>query len=130
MRELARERRARASCSCNLVDFDMLYGHRRDALGYAARSRSSTRELAALERELRAGDLVLLSADHGNDPTFTATTDHTREYVPLLAGGPGLAAADLGTRASLADIGATVEEALTGSARGVGRSFLGALAAC
>jgi phosphopentomutase len=121
---------ARGLVFCNLVDFDMLYGHRRDALGYARALEAFDGELAALERELRAGDLVLLSADHGNDPTFTATTDHTREYVPLLAGGPDLAAADLGTRASLADIGATVEEALTGSARGVGCSFLGALAAC
>jgi phosphopentomutase len=114
---------------CNLVDFDMLYGHRRDARGYARALEAFDAQLGRLERELRPGDLVLLTADHGNDPTFTATTDHTREYVPLLAGGPGLAAVPLGTRASLADVGATVEEALTGRALGPGVSFLGALAA-
>jgi phosphopentomutase len=112
---------------CNLVDFDMLYGHRRDADGYARALEAFDRELAALEAALRPGDLVLLTADHGNDPTFTATTDHTREYVPLLAGGPGLAAVDLGTRASLADVGATVQEALLGRPGPVGSSFLGTL---
>lgn len=112
---------------CNLVDFDMLYGHRRDADGYARALEAFDRELAALEAALRPGDLVLLTADHGNDPTFTATTDHTREYVPLLAGGPGLAAVDLGTRASLADVGATVQEALLGRPGPVGSSFLDTL---
>ena len=114
---------------CNLVDFDMLFGHRRDSEGYARALEAFDAELAALEAELREGDLVLLTADHGNDPTFVETTDHTREYVPILAGGPGLARVDLGTRESLADIGATVEEALLGRPAddGAGRSFLGAL---
>lgn len=109
----------------NLVDFDMLYGHRRDAPGYRRALEEFDRALPALERELGPEDLLLLSADHGNDPTFTATTDHTREYVPILAAGarvkPGV---DLGTRASFADIGATVEEALGLDPRGPGRSFL------
>ena len=112
---------------CNLVDFDMLFGHRRDPAGYAKALEAFDAELIALEAALRPGDLVLLTADHGNDPTVTETTDHTREYVPILAGGPGLTPADLGTRSSLADIGATVEEALTGSSLGVGSSFLQAL---
>jgi phosphopentomutase len=109
----------------NLVDFDMLYGHRRDPRGYRASLEEFDAQLAELERALRPGDLVLLSADHGNDPTFTKTTDHTREYIPVLATGarvkPNVA---LGTRASFADIGATVEEAFGLAAAGPGRSFL------
>ncbi len=117
----------------NLVDFDMLYGHRRDALGYGRALEAFDRALGPLEQRLRPGDLVLLTADHGNDPTFAATTDHTREYVPLIAFGPavrpGIA---LGTRASFADVGATLEEffELAPKARGgAGRSFLGEIAA-
>lgn len=113
----------------NLVDFDMLYGHRRDPAGYRRALEELDRALPELRAALRPGDLVLLTADHGNDPTHLQTTDHTREYVPLLAFGPGLAAGrDLGTRASLADVGATVEEAL-GLTPPVGTSFLAALAA-
>ena len=63
----------------NLVDFDMLYGHRRDAAGYRRALEEFDRDLVRLERELRAGDLVMLTADHGNDPTHVQTTDHTRE---------------------------------------------------
>jgi len=112
----------------NLVDFDMLYGHRRDATGYARALEAFDRELVALEAALASDDLVLLTADHGNDPTFSATTDHTREYVPILAAGPRVArGVDLGTRPSFADIGATVEEAFGLAARAPGRSFLGAL---
>jgi phosphopentomutase len=108
----------------NLVDFDMLYGHRRDPLGYRRALEVFDRELVELERELRPHDCVLISADHGNDPTFTRTTDHTREYVPILAAGPALArGVDLMTRASFADIGATVEEALGLEPVGPGRSF-------
>jgi phosphopentomutase len=109
----------------NLVDFDMLFGHRRDSAGYRRALEEFDGQYAELETHLREDDLVLLTADHGNDPTFTATTDHTREYVPILAAGPGVrGGVDLGTRETFADIGATVEEALTGAARGPGRSFL------
>jgi phosphopentomutase len=108
----------------NLVDFDMLYGHRRDSRGYRAALESFDLALGELQGLLRDDDLVLLTADHGNDPTFTATTDHTREYVPILACGarvkPGV---DLGTRASFADIGATVEAAFGLAPAGPGRSF-------
>ncbi|MCC6407509.1 MAG: phosphopentomutase [Planctomycetes bacterium] len=114
----------------NLVDFDMLWGHRRDALGYRRGLESFDRELAVLAKKLRPGDLLILTADHGNDPTFTKTTDHTREYVPVLAWGPGLASnVELGTRTTFADIGATVEETLGLAPAGPGRSFLAALAA-
>ena len=112
----------------NLIDFDMLYGHRRDAAGYARALEAFDKELVRFEEDLRPGDLVLLTADHGNDPTFMNSTDHTREYVPVLAYGPGLAAGvDLGTRATFADMGATVEEHLGLDPLGPGTSFLSEL---
>ncbi len=114
----------------NLVDFDMLYGHRRDPKGYRRALEEFDADYARFERELREGDLVILSADHGNDPTKTDTTDHTREYVPVLAVGPGVRrGVELGTRKTFADIGATVEEALGLVPRGPGRSFAGELLA-
>ena len=109
----------------NLVDFDMLYGHRRDATGYARALEVFDEQLRRFEEGLRPGDLVMLTADHGNDPTFLDGTDHTREYVPVLAYGPGLTAGlDLGTRASFADMGATVEEHLGLAPAAPGASFL------
>lgn len=114
----------------NLVDFDMLYGHRRDSKGYRRALEEFDVDLVELEKRLGADDLVILSADHGNDPTKHETTDHTREYVPILAAGkrvkPGV---DIGTRESFADIGATVEEALGLVPRGIGRSFFTAVVA-
>jgi phosphopentomutase len=110
----------------NLVDFDMLYGHRRDAEGYRGAIERFDVQLVELEKHLRDQDLVVLCADHGNDPTFTQTTDHTREYTPVLVTGPGVrAGADLGTRKTMADIGATVCEALGVAQPGSGQSFLG-----
>lgn len=109
----------------NLVDFDMLHGHRRDAPGYRRALEAFDRDLVELEIRLRAGDLVILSADHGNDPTKVDTTDHTREYVPVLAMGPAVRpGVELGTRETMADVGATVEYALGLPPRGPGRSFL------
>lgn len=109
----------------NLVDFDMLFGHRRDAAGYRGALERFDADLARLEPLLGAEDLLLLTADHGNDPTFTQTTDHTREYVPILAAGKGVRpGVELGTRESFADIGATVEQALGLSPAGPGVSFL------
>ena len=108
----------------NLVDFDMLYGHRRDPAGYARALEEFDRDLRALEAELNPADVILLPADHGNDPTHTQTTDHTREYVPLLyySIGGHLAKA-LGTRTSIADVGATVESLLGLKPPGPGVSF-------
>lgn len=74
----------------NLVDFDMVYGHRRNIPGYAAATAEFDRGLGELLEKLRPGDLVLITGDHGCDPGYTETTDHTREYVPLLAVGPGV----------------------------------------
>jgi phosphopentomutase len=92
----------------NLVDFDMLYGHRNDVAGYAAALEAADAWLPTLLAALGDSDLLILTADHGNDPT-TPSTDHSREYVPLVVYGPGAKrGADLGTRATLSDIGKTV----------------------
>ncbi len=91
----------------NFVDFDMLYGHRRDVPGYAAALEAFDRRLPAFEAAMRPGDLALITADHGCDPTF-AGTDHTREHVPVLFFGPGIEAQALGRRNSFADMGQTI----------------------
>ncbi len=94
----------------NLVDFDMLYGHRNDVEGYARALEAADAWLPTLLAALGDGDLLILTADHGNDPT-TPSTDHSREYVPLLAYGPrAKRGVDLGTRATLSDIGETVAD--------------------
>jgi phosphopentomutase len=94
----------------NLVDFDTLYGHRNDPEGYARNLEAFDRRLAALLALLRNDDLLVLTADHGNDPT-TASTDHAREYVPLLVVGAHVrAGTDLGTRSTFADVGQTLAE--------------------
>ena len=107
----------------NLVDTDMLYGHRRDPVGYASAMREIDAALQPIAGALRPGDVLVLTADHGNDPTF-AGTDHTREYVPLIAYAPSRArGADLGVRESFCDLGATVAEYF-GVRAPRGRSFL------
>jgi phosphopentomutase len=113
----------------NLVDFDSLYGHRRDPAGYYRCLVEFDRALGELGQDVDPRrDLVLITADHGNDPTFRGT-DHTREYVPVLAFGPDRAAGvDLDTRASFADVGATVAEALGIAPPAIGTSFLGQVA--
>ena len=94
----------------NLVDFDMLYGHRRDTEGYAKALEHFDNRLPEIFSAMRFDDLLILTADHGNDPTFRGS-DHTREYVPLLVYGKSAkAGVDLGTRATLADIGQSIAE--------------------
>ena len=111
----------------NLVDFDMLYGHRNDPEGYSQALEAVDAWVPSLESALLPGDLAILTADHGCDPT-TPSTDHNREYVPLLAFGPGAARGrQLGLRASLADIGQTIA-ANFGTSTPAGTSFLNALA--
>jgi phosphopentomutase len=111
----------------NLVDFDMLYGHRRDAVGYARALEALDARMPELLARLGPDDLLVLTADHGNDPTAPGS-DHTREYVPVLAWRRGLrGGVDLGTRSTLADVGATLAEWL-GVRVDEGTSFLGALA--
>src|SRR5213075_3093508 len=93
----------------NLVDFDMLYGHRRDTEGYAKALERFDERLPEIMNAMREDDLLILTADHGNDPTKEGS-DHTREYVPLLVYGKRAKAVSLGTRQSLSDIGQTVAE--------------------
>ena len=99
-------------CFVNLVDFDMLYGHRRDIDGYANALTEFDAWLGGFMETLGDEDLVMITADHGCDPAYTATTDHTREYVPLLILGRQVKPVNLGTRKSFADIAATVTELL------------------
>jgi phosphopentomutase len=107
----------------NLVDFDMLYGHRRDTEGYAKALEHFDARLPEIESAMRADDVMMITADHGNDPTFRGS-DHTREYAPLLVYGknsrPGI---NLGTRDSLSDIGQTIAENFGVKLR-AGKSFL------
>src|SRR5437899_3637495 len=107
----------------NLVDFDMLYGHRRDTEGYARALEHFDSRWPEIENAMADDDLVIITADHGNDPTYPGT-DHTREYAPLLVFGKGARqGADLGTRSSLADIGHTIA-ANFGLKLAAGQSFL------
>ena len=100
-------------CFVNLVDFDMLYGHRRDVPGYAAAATEFDRFLADFIPGMREGDLLMITADHGCDPSYTKTTDHTREYVPYLVCGKGVKlGVDLGTRLCFGTIAQTVCEYL------------------
>ncbi|MDB5523619.1 MAG: deoB [Rhizobium sp.] len=107
----------------NFVDFDMLYGHRRDVPGYAAALEAFDRRLPEIARKMRLDDMVILTADHGCDPTWRGT-DHTRERVPALAFGPAIAPGDRGILGSFADIGETVAAHLAITPGKHGRSFL------
>ena len=91
----------------NLVDFDSEFGHRRDIPGYAAALEAFDRRIPEIEATLRDGDLVIITADHGNDPSWGGT-DHTREHVPILSFGRSVAQGAIGRRESFADIGASV----------------------
>ena len=107
----------------NLVDFDMLYGHRNDVEGYAAALEYFDSRLPELLGAMKDGDFVIITADHGCDPCFPGT-DHTREYIPILAFGKDIQPVSVGTRNSFADIGATVYRYLTDEKFGAGESFL------
>ena len=107
----------------NFVDFDMVYGHRRDVAGYAAALEAFDARLPEVHEKLQPGDLVILTADHGCDPTWRGT-DHTRERVPIIAYGPGIRSRSIGVRQTYADIGETVARHLGIAAGPHGRSFL------
>lgn len=110
-------------CFVNLVDFDMQYGHRRDVDGYANALTEFDTWLGQFLPKLGDEDLVMITADHGCDPAYTATTDHTREYVPLVVLGKQVKPVNLGTRKSFADIAATVTELLNVPFETPGKSF-------
>jgi len=98
----------RGLCFANLVDFDSSYGHRRDIDGYARALAEFDRLLGGFLPGMREDDILMITADHGCDPGFTKTTDHTREYVPLIVCGSSIRPVNLGTRGSFADIAATL----------------------
>ncbi|HUQ87388.1 MAG TPA: phosphopentomutase, partial [Vicinamibacterales bacterium] len=108
----------------NLVDFDAVYGHRNDTPGYAKNLERFDARLANLLPKLRSDDLLVITADHGNDPT-TPSTDHSREHVPILLAGDRVAAGtDIGTRATFADLGQTLAENFAVGTLANGTSFL------
>ena len=110
-------------CFVNLVDFDMLYGHRRDIDGYARALSEFDAWLPGFMEKMGEEDLVMITADHGCDPAYTATTDHTREFVPLMILGRNVKNVNLGTRTGFADIAATVTELLGVPFETPGKSF-------
>lgn len=114
----------------NLVDFDSLYGHRRDPAGYAACLEEFDRHIPELMQQTGERDLLIITADHGNDPTSPGT-DHTREYVPILIYNPALAdqATSIGTRSTFADLAATIADNFGVDKPELGESFLGQLVA-
>ena len=111
-------------CFVNLVDYDMLYGHRRDVDGYAAALTYFDERLPQILGKLGDDDALLITADHGCDPSYTRTTDHTREYTPMLMYGKSIEAKNLGTRDSFSDIAATVLDFLGVDERLAGKSML------
>jgi phosphopentomutase len=111
----------------NLVDFDTVYGHRNDVVGYAGNLERFDSRLGEMLPTLRPGDLLVVTADHGNDPS-TPSTDHSREYVPiLLTGASVLAGVDIGTRGTFADLGQTLAENFDIEPLAHGTSFLGTI---
>lgn len=113
-------------CFVNLVDFDMIYGHRNDAMGYTNALNAFDSWLGAFKETLTDEDILFITADHGCDPG-DVSTDHTREYVPLLVYGAGVKSVDLGTRKTFADIGATVCDILDVPFETKGESFWDAI---
>ena len=123
--ERALEATGRGLIFANLVDFDTLYGHRNDVAGYAANLERFDRRLQQFLPKLRDTDLLIITADHGNDPT-TPSTDHSREYVPLMVHGDVVThGVNLGTRPTFADLGQTVADVLGAAPLPNGASFLG-----
>lgn len=112
----------------NFVDFDSEFGHRRDVPGYAAALEAFDRRVPEALARLKPGDLLILTADHGNDPTWRGT-DHTRERIPVIGMAPGQAGGEIGLRPTFADIGETVAEHLELTPGRHGTSFLASVAA-
>lgn len=111
-------------CFINLVDYDMLYGHRNDIEGYARALSEFDAALPQIVAGLRDEDILMITADHGCDPGYTVSTDHSREYTPLIVYGKSVTPGNLGTRDTFADIGATVLHYLGVSGKIAGNSVL------
>ena len=110
-------------CFVNLVDFDAIYGHRRNAIGYAECLEEFDKDLSEMIKYINDDDLLIICADHGNDPVHTGT-DHTREHVPLLVYNKNKLGVNLGIRKTFADIGATICDNFNLKSTGIGESFL------
>ena len=124
LESMKRYRRQKGLIFVNLVDFDMLYGHRRNVTGYAGALEAFDRRLPQILGAMSADDLLIITADHGCDPTHKAHTDHTREYVPLLGYGTGIKKdVNLGTRSTFADCGQTIADILGAGKLTFGKSF-------
>ncbi|MCQ2770543.1 MAG: phosphopentomutase [Clostridia bacterium] len=111
-------------CFVNLVDYDMLYGHRRDVEGYAKAMTEFDEWLGGFVDKMLDDDALIITADHGCDPSYTKTTDHTREYTPMILIGKKIKPVNLGTRSTFADIAATVADMLDVKIDTIGKSFL------
>lgn len=111
-------------CFINLVDYDMLYGHRRDIDGYAKALAYFDKKLPEIMGKMREEDILMITADHGCDPGYTKTTDHTREYTPFLMYGKRIKPENLGTRDGFADIAATVLDYFEIEQKVAGKSML------
>ncbi len=109
-------------CFTNLVDFDMNFGHRNDAVGYAKALTEFDGWLTEFKKNMRPGDILFITADHGCDP-LTESTDHSREYVPLIVYGEGIKSVNLGTRKTFADIGKTIADFFGAENQISGNSF-------
>jgi phosphopentomutase len=108
----------------NLIEFDMIYGHRNDPRGYADALEEFDRYVPEIEKRLKPGDMVVITGDHGVDPT-TSGTDHSREYVPLIVFGPRIKSnVNLGVRESLGDMAGTLAEIFSLEPQPIGESFL------
>lgn len=108
----------------NLVDFDMLYGHRNNVTGYAEALEYFDKRLPDIMAQMHEGDLMIITADHGCDPTYPGT-DHTREHIPVVVWGPGMEqGVNIGTRKTFADLGCTIVDYLTGKPFKTGESFI------
>src|SRR3989338_8701319 len=107
----------------NLVDFDMVYGHRRDVVGYAKALEDFDAALPEFEKLLKPGDMAVITADHGCDPTWQGS-DHTREHVPVVAFGPAIKPGRIGKRDSFADIGQSIAKHLGLPTLSHGKSFV------
>lgn len=121
--QLLQEKQENCLIFANLVDFDMLWGHRNDPVNYAKGLEEFDTRLPEILGALQEGDFVLITADHGCDPT-TPSTDHSREYVPLLVAGPPIKSGDLGTRKTFADVAKTISDYFEVNYETVGESFL------
>ena len=119
---IAKTRNFKGLCFLNLVDFDALYGHRRDPIGYKYALEEFDSDLNEMLDYLKQDDLLIITADHGNDPTWKGT-DHTREYVPLLVYN-GLGNGNLGLRSTFSDIGETIVKNFNLESTKIGKSFL------